>query len=185
MYAYHPGAPDVTLWVDPGESTGWAAWLDPPTLADEGAMLRYFQVLGFTEPPRFFGGQAPWRVVCEDLYALTCQFGSFLSLGWEDYLLLPGSRHHDPSALKVIGFLEWLTSRGGESSRPHTLVPQPSSNRLLGASKLTMLGWFRPGERDSNSAAAHLLSHLLSQNRLPAELLARVLPGEEASSGGC
>jgi hypothetical protein len=185
MHAYHPVVPDLTLWVDPGESTGWAAWVTPPATVEPLLV------------PRFYSGQAPWRAVCEDLYSVIWQFRGFVSVGWEDYLLLPGSRHHDLSALKVIGFLEWLTGRQDRisdaadrvgahwSHRPHVLAPQPSSNRLLGANKLQQLGWFRPGERDSNSAAAHLLSHLLVEGLLPGDLLALVLPSQEVSSGGC
>lgn len=65
-----------------------------------------------------------------------------------------------------------------------TLTPQPSSARNLALSndKLKKLGWHRPGERDTNSATAHLLSYLLRARLLPTDLLNQITP-EEVDGG--
>jgi hypothetical protein len=45
----------------------------------------------------------------------------------------------------------------------------PSSSRNLGRSgdKLKKLGWHKPGRDHANDAGAHLLAHLLKENKLP------------------
>lgn len=147
------GTPNVTLWVDPGDSTGWAA------LAFGSAAARGH---------RFVTGQSPRLAACDQLRDVIARHRGHLTIGWEDYLLTPGNTSHHPGALKVIGFLEWACHA---YPGPTILTPQPSSARLLGAHLLRPLGWHRPGERDANSAAAHLLSHLLAARDLPADLL--------------
>ncbi len=161
--------PQTTLWLDPGESTGWAAWITwrPGTTSTQ-------------VQHRFLSGQGPRHLVCAELHGFLDRFTSVI-LGWEDYLQLPGQTG-DSSALRVIGVLEYLTYL----HHPTTLTPQPSSARNLGALHLKTLDWYAPGLRDANAAAAHLLTLLFSQRKLPADLLARVtaaLPKEPDGQG--
>jgi hypothetical protein len=142
----------AVLWLDPGESTGWATWIGWQPLDRDT----------FDGAGRFFSGQGPRHVVCRDLDHLLHEHRAELKLGWEAYLLTPGGLHGDPVALKVIGVLEYLANR----HVVEVLRPQPSSTRLLGADKLMAVSWHRPGERDANAAAAHLLTYLLATKRL-------------------
>jgi len=190
LHAFDPIVPETILWVDPGESTGWAAWVTLPAVSNIDTVRTSFVRLGYDNIPTFFSGQLPWVAACEDLYSILWQFHRAVTVGWEDYLLTPGNRHHDPHALKVIGFLEWVTQRHsylGEVQAPTVLTPQPSASRTLATTgnKLHRLGWYTPGERDSNAAAAHLLSYLLRAHRLPDDLLSRILPTETVPHGGC
>jgi len=151
--------PVTTLWLDPGESVGWAAWV---TWTQPGTRRVRAQ------PGRFLSGQGPRHVVLDDFQRFVTRFTS-VTVGWEDYVQLPG-QVGDSSALRVIGVLEWLT----HVHHLDTLPPQVSSSRGLGALHLKTLGWQAPGLRDANAAAAHLLTHLFTARRLPSELLAQI-----------
>lgn len=161
--------PDLILWVDPGESTGWAAWLTYPIAVQPQ----------LPEPPRFLSGQAPRFDACDQVRRLLLHFGPNAAVGWEDFLVA-GGHPHDQSALKVIGTLEWLCHH--QDAR--VLSPQPSSarNLALRGDHLRRLGWHRPGERDANAAAAHLLAYLLRTNQLPTGLIIHAAP--EVVTGG-
>jgi len=139
------------IWVDPGESTGWALW------GADGS---------------FASGQDEAYVVENGIYAALMGSAWRYQVGWEQYLITGSRVRHDGSALRVIGFLEWVT-RYTETRR---LKPMPSSARNLGqdGDKLRVLGWHAPGRRDANAAAAHLLAHLLRDNLLPRPLLRKL-----------
>jgi hypothetical protein len=159
---------DIRLWIDPGESTGWAAWLTPPT---DVPVLE-----------RFHAGQGPWRAVVESLESLATayHFDNAIILGWEDYIVLPGVPR-DPIALKVIGALEYVCH---QLTRVQVLGRRSASHRTIGVRNLAAVGWHRPGERDTDQASTHLLSDLLENHLLPDNLLARILV-TEADHGGC
>lgn len=148
--------PRTTLWFDPGESTGWAAWV---TWHHPGAPVNK------ATSTRFLSGQGPRHRVCVELSGLLDRFTP-PRLGWEDYLQVPG-QVGDPSALKVIGVLEYLAF----THHPEVLTPQASSTRNLGALHLKTVGWYVSGLRDANAAAAHLLTYLLTERQLPPDLL--------------
>lgn len=146
--------PEVYEWIDPGNGTGWAVWNT---------------VDGFNS------GQGTAYEVERMLYWQLKHSYPWVHLGWELYLITPGhSIDEDGSALKVIGFLEWVTRH----FPCDVLTPQPSSARNLGSSggKLRALGWHRPGKRHANAAAEHLLAYLLRAGKLPSELLEKLLP---------
>jgi hypothetical protein len=141
---------DALAWFDPGKMTGWALWVNET----------------------FSSGQLPQLEVSPFLTQLAQHFGSELDVGWERFLILPGSRvKHDGSALRVIGVLEQVVHDHGLGQR----VPQPSSSRVLGLNHLRTVGWHKRGEGHANDAAAHLLSDLLKTNRLPADLKRRIV----------
>lgn len=145
----------TVIWVDPGASTGWALW---------------------DATGRFASGQHEAFTVENLLYDVLTRNSMWIQLGWEQYLITPGSRiSHDGSAVRVIGFLEWAARHTG----CEVLKPMPSSARSLGqdGAKLQALGWHKPGKRDANAAAAHLLAHLLREKLLPRETLRALTEG--------
>lgn len=146
---------DHVIWVDPGESTGWAFW------ATDGTFLS--------------GQDEAYHVETEVFWALMSH-GRHVQLGWEQYLITGSRVKHDGSALRVIGFLEWATRHAG----CRVLKPVPSSARNLGqdGDKLQALDWYVPGRRDANAAAAHLLAYLLRESLLPQHLLRRLVDGD-------
>lgn len=148
-------ADQTTIWIDPGESTGWALWTSDGTFAS---------------------GQDAAYYVENELYQLLMAAAPRVEVGWEQYVIIGGSRlRHDGSALRVIGFLEWVTRYAG----CRLLKPVPSSARNLGqdGAKLQSLGWHVPGRRDANAAAAHLLAYLLREGLLPQHLLRKLVDG--------
>jgi len=145
-------ADHVIVWVDPGESTGWAVWTGDGT---------------------FVSGQDDAYHVESQIYRSLMAHAPRLEIGWEQYLITGSRVKHDGSALRVIGFLEWVTRYAG----CRTLKPMPSSARNLGqdGDKLRKLGWHAPGRRDANAAAAHLLAHLLRDGLLPQAMLRQLV----------
>lgn len=151
--AHDAPAVDTIIWVDPGKSTGWALW---------------------DTTGRFASGQHDAQGVENLLYLALMRAATWYQVGWEDYLITGSPVRHDGSALRVIGFLEWVTRYTGCG----VLKPMPSSARRLGSdANLDALGWRVPGRRDANAAAAHLLAHLLRERLLPASQL-RLLVGD-------
>lgn len=150
----------VELWLDPGECTGWAAWVTDD-LPD---------VTRFTG--RFHAGQGPWRDVLGALVPLLARQPGRVTLGWEDFVVTPGPAR-DTSPLRVIGALELACHQLRDAG---LAVRRPASpaQRGLGAAYLVALGWQRAGLRDANQAASHLLASLLRTGQLPGDLVALV-----------
>jgi hypothetical protein len=148
--------PSIILWIDPGLTTGWATW-NPYTRCFFSG-----QVFGMIEAAAHISdlltpdqNTLPWAV------------------GWEDFVIRPGSSYLDldTTALQVIGATRWIAA----NLMITTLYPQQAADRVLGEKHLVTLGWNRPSrEDDANSAAAHLLSYLLGNRLLPAELLTKI-----------
>lgn len=148
----------MITWVDPGKMTGMASW----------------------EPTRelFWARQDKPSQICQDIEGLGKKLGPALHLGWEQFIITPGSHiKHDQSASQTIGMLEWLAERHGLTVLP----AQPSSARNLGMAggKLERLVWDNRGAH-AKDAAAHLLAFLLRTNQLPPVLLNRLKPQDAA-----
>jgi hypothetical protein len=141
---------DLIMWIDPGKVTGVAAWEPRPKL--------------------FWAMQDKPAQICQDLEARGKELGPRLHLGWEQFIITPGSKiKHDQSASQTIGMLDWLCDRWDITRLP----PQPSSARNLGMAggKLETLGWDKRGPH-AKDAAAHLLSWLIRNGLLPDDLMA-------------
>lgn len=146
------------LWVDPGAHTGWALWTG--TIFSSGQLLR---IEAGSRLKEIIGLYSPGISVC-----------------WEKYLVLPASNiKQDGSATKMIGVLEQL-----RAEHPYSLIkPKPSSARKVGLGTLQVVGWYRRGLVHGNDAAAHLLSYLLTYDRLPGNLKQKILDRLEADFG--
>lgn len=141
---------DSILWVDPGEHTGWAMW--------DG-------------DKKFTSGQGTRLISGITLEVLIRDQVPALKVGWESYLILPGSKvKQDGSALKMIGVLEHLRANYSFA----VIKPKPSSSRKVGLQHLQVVGWYRKGNKHANDAAAHLLSYVMTYNLLPSELLQKI-----------
>lgn len=139
---------DAVIWLDPGKTTGWASY-------------------GFGQT--FMSGQADFAKTGDMIEAYAELYRDGLAVGCENYIeTTTGSqRGRAEYSLKTIGMVEWLCLRHGA-----VLLPtMPSSSRNLGRTggKLHKLGWHKPGQDHANDAAAHLLTWLLKENRLPTE----------------
>jgi hypothetical protein len=152
--------PDVVLWFDPGLTTGCATY-------------RY-------DLDVFYSWQDRFEDVGTTLSTLACDLGPRLWVGWELYNVTQGGgKTGTPKySLETIGMLKWICHANDVT----TLKPVPSASRKLGDElKLKRLGWRKPGMQHANDAASHLLAWSLREKRLPAHLLARVLPPTDVS----
>jgi hypothetical protein len=155
---------DAFLWVDPGEMTGWAIYVNP--FPPGAPLVDYLKA----EESRFLSGQLP-----------RFQFGQFLpraiklmrgnvKVGFEQYLVAPGSHvNQDWSALKTIGVIEQVVHDFGL-----TAASFPSSSRLAGLKALDAAGWKSKHFAHGNDAAAHLLTYLLYTNQAPPDVRDKV-----------
>jgi len=146
------------LWVDPGAFTGWALW--------DGTV--------------FQSGQWQRLIAGDQLKKIIAKRSPQISVCWEKYLTLPGSTvKQDGSATKMIGVLEQI-----RFDHPYSLIkPKPSSARKVGIGTLQVVGWYRRGQVHANDAAAHVLSYLLTYDRLPADLKQKIIDRLEADFG--
>lgn len=151
------GTPAIITWVDPGLTTGIASWY-PAT-----SEFYSTQVFGILE--------AAFQI--RDTLTVSSDAGTSPVVGWEDFVIRPGSSHLDldTSALELIGAMKVMAADLGAT----VLCPQQPADRSLGEKHLKTLGWNRPSrEDDANSAAAHLLSYLLSHRLLPVSLMKKI-----------
>jgi hypothetical protein len=150
----------TAVWLDPGATTGVAAWY-----FDRGAGL-------------FRSWQEDFFRTGRLIERLANEAERPIRMGYEQYNLLPGSfARHDGSALMVIGMARWLALVHGFEMLPS----QPNSARRLGLKHLKTLGWHTPGRGHAGDAAAHLATWMITNNLLPEELKERL---RASGSGG-
>jgi hypothetical protein len=149
--------PPAVLWADPGGLTG----------------LAYFYPGNLRPDLRFTAREHPFREACDAVRVFCEVHGPRAAVGWERYTPNPKvPQDHAADALEVIGILRYFSSACGcrvlPPAAPHTPVPAEQA-------RLKALGWWVPGQKDSQSAACHLLRWLMSSGLLPpaeAEVLA-------------
>jgi hypothetical protein len=138
------------VWLDPGLTTGWATY----DLSQH----------------EFKSGQGDLFATGTRLTSLAKWYRGGLAVGWERYLVLPGSGGITGTAepsLETIGMARWICLSHGVT----VLDPVPSAMRKLGGDdKLRRLSWYHPGQRHANDAANHLLSWFLRSGTLPGHL---------------
>jgi hypothetical protein len=144
--------PEVIMWLDPSNPSGWATWRPRTESFSSGE-------LSFNHLGALISGISD---VPEDVW-----------LGWEAYTIRPGSGRikQDGISLQVIGMARWLAYDQGMRQ----LKPQQPSDRTLGLKHLKAVGWHNPGKEDADDAAAHLLAFLLNHKVLPQSFLEKVL----------
>lgn len=143
------------LWVDPGKMTGFA----------------------------YYTPEMPWNVQIDelpfieagDLIEAICQWGSSrLAVGWEHFTIRHDTHkktadaHH---AIEMIG----VARRAMIKNNCIALSPAQPGERLVATRKmLEVIGWWRPGKDDAQSAAQHLLSWMLRTGCVPAEVMTSI-----------
>jgi hypothetical protein len=150
--------PSFFMWIDPGLTTGWAMWY-PATY--------HFYSGNVT-------GLIPAAAHVQNALRLPSRRAA---IGWEPFAIRPGSSRLalDTTALEVIGAVKWIAY----ALNATVLPPSQPSDRKLGELHLRTLGWHRPGPDHADSAASHLLSYLLRERLLPADLLAKITRKQE------
>ncbi len=148
--------PAMTIWIDPGKTTGWAY---------------------INEHLNFHSGQDEFMPLGQQL-ELSCSIhGSNLWIGWENFLITPKTANllGGEFALEVIGMTRYIAQK-----YECTILPSmPSSSRELGSlQKLRRLGWYNPGKGHANDSASHLLTYLLKNNWLPTDMVMKALGSE-------
>jgi hypothetical protein len=128
-------APDhgVVIWVDPGQTTGWASY-------DRGRDV-------------FLSGQELFVPFGELLTATVRFLNHDVMIGWERFLVA-GRRAGEPKySMEVIGMIKWI-------ARDCTLLtPTASASRSMASPAiLKRLGWWNRGHGHANDAAQHLLT---------------------------
>jgi hypothetical protein len=112
--------------------------------------------------------ERPFQRAGDKIFATCERYKRVLAVGWERFTILPGTHKlsAQPEALEVIGVARYFAAAYGcmvlQPAQQHT--PTKQDQRELKA-----LGWWAPGEDDSQSAACHLLSWMKRENCLPPE----------------
>jgi hypothetical protein len=147
----------MICYLDPGETTGWATWVDD----------------------NFDSGQLGFLEMGEFLDTISFKYGSLLKIGWEAFLIgahtarKPGSHW----AIEVIGLARWNAMRRGA----HVLPSYPSSSLppdTIRDWQLKRIAWHKPGKTHSNDASHHLMRYLLSARIMPDEMVKAVVADE-------
>ena len=133
----------ATCWIDPGGRSGIATLIGG----------------------QFAAAEYPFFPACEVIEAMCAEHGPRLSIGWEAYYIrrnVPQTDAHDAIGLAKVA--EYLAGkyrcRALPPAAPHTPVPAEQA-------RLRALNWWPSGQKDSQSAAAHLLNYLLQTGNLP------------------
>ena len=149
----------VTVWLDPGLTTGWARFIAGRSDDDNGA---------------FHSGETDFKVLGGQLELLGDTWGPMLALGWESFQITAGTARKKGShhAIEVIGMVKWIAHK-----HKVTVLPSaPNSSRsLAGLQKLKKIGWYTPGLIHGNVAAEHLLAFFMSQRLLPDVLMKKIV----------
>lgn len=157
-------SPSVTVWLDPGKTTGIAAW--------------YHDRQIFTSVEADFKGTGEWL----ELMSIPHESAGAVHLGWEQYVVTPGNTRHGTAywSLEVIGMARWIATRYGLT----ILQPQFSSMMKMSTDdRLKMISWYKPGKPHANDAARHLLRHCVKAGTLPIELWQKVFAEEMLRDG--
>ena len=177
--------PAVTVWLDPGKTTGLASWdsrndsftsIQASDLVTVGNWIEMLILVNDSE-------------MAEDSDDNDDDDGTGLriEIGWEKFVTTPGTVRHGGKpdwSLEVIGVARYLAVKHGLSILP----PQMSSMMAIATDeRLRLVGWYRPGKQHANDAARHLFRYLVVTGRLPADLHRKAFPltGEpEEKRGG-
>jgi hypothetical protein len=136
--------PPAVLWIDPGGMTGLARLERGTFTVDE----RAFQAAG------------------DFIVGMTYHYGPMLAVGWERFAILPSTHKltPQPEALMVIGLALYHATANRCRILPEAEQMSPSREQQA---MLKALGWWVPGKDDAQSAANHMLAHLLRTGDLP------------------
>jgi len=136
--------PPALMWIDPGLVTGVA-------------LLR--------DREMFWSAEAGFMEAGTWIENLCSSQGQHCWVGWESFRIHPhtppADAHH---AIEMIG----VTRRYATRYCCKILTPaSPASPSALDQRLMKALGWWKPGFKDANSAAAHLLRFMMVSNAMP------------------
>jgi hypothetical protein len=143
--------PPAVLWLDPGGMTGFA-------LLERGKFSTY---------------ELPFQQAGDRIYSLCAWWKTALAVGWERFTINEDTHKTspEPDAMHVIGVARYFSA----AWRCRVLTPAaPGDRNVATPEKLHLLGWWRPGLDDSQSASQHLLAYLMRTRQIPPEQ-ARIL----------
>jgi len=166
--------PPAVLAVDPGGMTGLALYRTEPAFSSTPVLPADFQCT-----------ELDFMAACGKIDYLTRDYGNRLAIFWERFTVTRDThkRTPQPDAMHVIGVCRYLAAKHGCRVLPEAQQASPSAPEQ---EKLKALGWWRAGEDDSQSAAAHMLRWLVASDELPPkerEILAALEKGERQWSG--
>jgi hypothetical protein len=136
--------PQALIWLDPGETTGYAI---------------------LTPDHQFACGQS------QGLYATGVWLDGTLRryragahIGWEAYRVLGARSAESTVGLRVMGVAQWLAMEYGSR-----ILPEVSSEMRTPASPATLkrLGWYEKGMPHAMDASRHLLAYLMRTGLAP------------------
>jgi hypothetical protein len=152
----------MILWLDPGETTGWAAW-------DRGIFQS--DQLGFQD--------TGWLIE-----STAKNDGSLLSIGWEAFIIsaLTARKPGSHWAIEVIGVARYFALVHGA-----TILPAYPSSSLpkdtIRDRQLKSIGWHKPGRTHANDAACHLMHYMLASRNMPSAIAKELAGGNAAKDG--
>lgn len=143
--------PPAIMWIDPGKMTGISTY----TIAGQQA--------GY----QFQAGEYPFQEACARIHDWCQGWGGSLLVGWERFDINSEThkktREGTNDAMHVIGVCRYAAARHGcqaaQPAQQHT--PDPIEREQLKA-----LGWWVPGEDDTQSASCHMLRYLIRTQEL-------------------
>lgn len=151
------------IWIDPGKISGIAVWWPDPYAPGSSVSEADFD-----------GAADAIEQICE-------YFGSKLDVGWEHFNVgskTPGDDAH--YAIEMIGVARrYQRKHGCRNIGP----AQPDQRKMATQKMLETIGWWRPGEKDAQSAAQHMLAWMHRTGQVP-EREAAILAELRSRSGG-
>lgn len=159
MQVIHPAAAPILYAIDPGGTTGWAA---------------------FSEDLGFDSGQVTDRFGFYHVFYELVSLARPLVVVCERFTITGATVKKSPQLdpLYIIGHIEALCYKLGHQF--HLQLPSEAMS-FATDTKLSRVEWFRPGQVHANDAARHLLTWMVkSQSDAGVELLRRLAPAEES-----
>jgi hypothetical protein len=138
--------PPAVMWIDPGKITGIA-------------------VYERNQPQQFRVTELDFLAAGILIESWTARYVSMAWVGWERYGIGRRTPQDDAHyAIKMIGVAEhWALRHQCRILTPaqqHTPTP-------LDQQRLKAIGWWPSGQKDAQSAAAHMLAWLMKENEVP------------------
>jgi hypothetical protein len=149
----------MTIWLDPGKTTGIAGW---------DYASRQFTSIEVGDDLKALGLHLELLATMQDGGIISDTPGR-IEIGWERYVITPGNTRHGTAywSLETIGVARYLALKHDFT----ILKPQMSSvMTAVPDGRLKAIGWHKPGKPHANDAARHLLRYMLKAGLLPIEM---------------
>ena len=156
-YAAPRKPPKYALWLDPGETTGWALW--------------YF------EQETLFMAEYEREEIGRFLERWMSTGGRHTVLGCEKFTITAHTARlsQQPAALEIIGVARHLAQKYRAPEFRVDQTPAQAKSFCTDA-MLRRLGWYKAALGHANDAARHLLTYLTTTSQLPRDLQIKLYP---------